>query len=99
MVALPSNPHNCISPTYPPHQHAGAHFSQGGPENGGHVKHEAQGLRSSSMAIDGSAVTWGGGTSTGNTISSAESCQCGCSGMGACVNEWVAMECMCLLQQ
>ena len=40
--------------------------------------------------VDGGAVTWGGGTGTGNTISSTESCQRGRGGVGARVNEWAA---------
>jgi hypothetical protein len=35
-------------------------------------------------------VTWGGGTGTGNTISSTESCQRGRGGVGARVNERAA---------
>ena len=38
--------------------------------------------------MDGGAVTWGGGTSTGNTISSTESCQCSHGSVGAHANEW-----------
>ena len=41
--------------------------------------------------VDGGAVTWGGGTSTGNTISSTESCQHSCGGMGTRANEWVVV--------
>ena len=44
--------------------------------------------------MDGGVVTWGGGTGTGNTISSTESCQRGCGGVGAHANEWAAMGCM-----
>ena len=44
--------------------------------------------------MDGGVVTWGGGTGTGNMISSTESCQHGCGGVGAHANEWAAMGCM-----
>ena len=47
---------------------------------GGHVKHETQGLGSSSGAVDGDVVTQGGGTSTGNMTGSTESCPHGCEG-------------------
>ena len=63
------------------------------------MKREAQGLGSSSMAVDGGAVTWGGGTSTGNMISSTESCQRSRGGMGARVNEQAAVGRMCLPRQ
>ena len=90
-LQVPSNPLNYISPIYSPHRHAGACSSQGGLENGGCMKHEVQGLGSSSVAVDDSVVTWGGGTSTGNTISSTECCQQGHGSMGTCMNEWAAM--------
>ena len=49
--------------------------------------------------MDGSAVTWGDGTGTGNTISSTESCQRGRGSVGTCANEWAAMGRMHLPQQ
>ena len=46
---------------------------------GGHVERKTQGLGSSSAAMDGGAVTQGGGTGTGNTTGSTESITHGCA--------------------
>ena len=51
------------------------------------MKRETQWLGSSSVAMDGGAVTWGGGTGTGNTTGSTKSFPRGRGGVGVRVNE------------